>query len=74
MPSEASTYTILATGSESGDLGSTTVVVAAQTAPATTVPTVGLPATGSDGIGHTTGVSLGLLVVGLGLFAVATVR
>lgn len=78
MPSEAGTYTISATGSESGDLGSTTVVVAAQTAPATTapptVPTSGLPATGSDGIGLTTGVALGLLVVGLGLFGVATLR
>jgi alkaline phosphatase len=74
MPSEAGTYTISVTGSESGDLGSLTVVVVAQTTPATTVPTGGLPATGSDGIGFTTGVALGLLVVGLGLFAAATVR
>jgi hypothetical protein len=74
MPSEAGTYTISVTGSESGDLGSLTVVAVAQTTPATTVPTGGLPATGSDGIGSMTGVALGLLVVGLGLFAAATVR
>lgn len=44
------------------------------TPPALTVPGSGLPATGSDGIGTTTGIALGLLVVGLGLFVVAQVR
>ena len=34
----------------------------------------GLPATGADGIGATTTIAIGLLIVGLGLFAVATVR
>jgi hypothetical protein len=33
-----------------------------------------LPATGSNGLGSTTGIALGLLVVGLGLFVVAQVR
>ena len=39
-----------------------------------TVPGGGLPATGSGGIGTTTGIAIGLLVVGLGLFVVAQVR
>ena len=41
---------------------------------AATTPETGLPATGSDGIGTTTGIALGLLVVGFGLFVVAQVR
>jgi len=41
--------------------------------PATT-PTTGLPATGSNGIGTSTTIAIGLLAVGFGLFAVAQVR
>ena len=44
------------------------------TAAPVTTPSGGLPATGSDGIGTTTGIAIGLLIMGLGLFAVATVR
>jgi len=43
------------------------------TVPAT-IPGAGLPATGSSGMGTTTGIALGLFVVGLGLFIVAQVR
>jgi hypothetical protein len=39
-----------------------------------TAPGGGLPSTGSDGIGATTTIAIGLLAVGLGLFGVATVR
>ncbi len=81
-PAVAGTYTCTISGSVSGDLGSVVVTVAAQTT-TTAAPTVatvaptstgGLPATGSDGIGATTGIAVGLLVAGLGLFGVATVR
>jgi hypothetical protein len=68
--------------------GQATTTAPATTVPAPTVPVTtaapvvttapplagGLPATGSDGIGTTTGIALGLLVVGLGLFVVAQVR
>lgn len=77
-PAAAGSYTANISGSVSGALGSVAVTVAAQTtttvAPTPTVPPGGLPATGSDGVGATTGIAVGLLVVGLGLFAVATVR
>lgn len=52
----------------------TTVPPTTPTSVAPTVPSGGLPATGSDGIGTTTGIAIGLLVLGLGLFAVAQVR
>jgi len=39
-----------------------------------TVPGAGLPATGSNGIGTSTTIAIGLLAVGFGLFAVAQVR
>lgn len=45
----------------------------ASTIPAT-VPVGGLPTTGSGGVGTTTAIAIGLLVVGLGLFVVAQVR
>lgn len=79
-PTTPGTYTVTAVGLQSplqtfsftlpGQATTTTI------APATpaTVPGTGLPATGSDGIGATTGIALGLLVVGLGLFVVAQVR
>jgi hypothetical protein len=51
----------------------TTTTPVVTTVPATT-PGGGLPATGSDGIGTTTSIAIGLLVVGLGLFVVAQVR
>ena len=41
---------------------------------AAVVPPAGLPATGSGGLNTSTGIALGLLVVGLGLFGVAQVR
>lgn len=68
-PTAAGTYTVTITGSSSGDLGTVSVTVAAQTDPGG-----GLPATGSDGVATTTWIAAGLLIVGLGLFAVATVR
>lgn len=76
-PTEPGSYTGTATGSISGLLGSFSVVVEAETAgtpgtPAT--PAGSLPATGSDGIGSTTMMAGGLLVVGLGMFGVASVR
>lgn len=39
-----------------------------------TTPSGGLPATGSNSSGTITTIAIGLLVVGLGLFAVATIR
>ncbi len=51
-----------------------TTVPASTTAPVVTTPGSGLPATGSGGISTTTGIAIGLLVVGLGLFVVAQVR
>jgi FlaG/FlaF family flagellin (archaellin) len=50
-----------------------TTTIAPTTVPAT-VPGSGLPATGSGGLGTTTGIAVGLLAVGLGLFVVAQVR
>lgn len=77
-PTTAGSFAATITGSVSGSLGNISVTIAAQTAttvaPTPTVPPGGLPATGSDGIGATTGIAIGLLVVGLGLFVVATVR
>ncbi|MEM1335965.1 MAG: hypothetical protein AAGG08_21155 [Actinomycetota bacterium] len=68
-PSTVGGYTATATGSASGALGAVTFTVSAAS-----TPTGGLPATGSDGIGTTTWIAGSLLLVGLGLFAVATVR
>ncbi|MFT6390679.1 MAG: hypothetical protein ACJA14_000186 [Ilumatobacter sp.] len=74
-PGIAGTYTVSAVGSVSGDLGSVDLVVAAQVETTTTLaPVDGLPATGSDGIGLTTGIAFGVFAAGLLLFALATVR
>lgn len=59
-------------GGDSGDLGTTEIVIEGASAPAT--PVDGLPATGSDGIGLTTSIAAGVLLVGLALFAAATLR
>ena len=50
-------------------VASFSVVVAAPV-----VPVGGLPPTGLDGANTTTGIAIGLLVIGLGLFGVAQVR
>ena len=72
-PASPGTYTGSVTGAISGSLGSFTVTVLAA-APTPTTPTGGLPSTGSGGTSTMTFVAAGLLVVGLGLFGVATVR
>lgn len=66
-PSTAGTFT----GSASCG-GASTPFTITVLAPAT--PPGGLPATGSDGIGATTGIAAGLLAIGLGLFGVSMVR
>ncbi len=68
-PSTAGTFTVTITGTTSGSIGTVSVTVQAATDPGG-----GLPATGSDGIGTTTWIAGGLLIMGLGLFAVATIR
>jgi hypothetical protein len=68
-PGTAGTYTGTATGVTSGVAASFTVVVALAA-----TPPGGLPATGSGGISTTTGIAIGLFVVGLGLFGVTQVR
>lgn len=74
-PTTAGTVTGSVTGSISGALGSFTVTVSAATTPTTpTTPTGGLPATGSDGTQTMTMVAGGILLAGLGMFGVATVR
>lgn len=50
------------------------VTFVASLAATPTVPTSDLPATGSNGISTTTGLAMGLFVVGLGLFVVAQAR
>ena len=62
-----------AVGTTSPSVTFTVASLPATTVPATT-PSGGLPATGSDGVNTTTGLAIGALVVGLGLFAVAQVR
>jgi hypothetical protein len=66
-PSTAGTYPGTAT---CGDVVSSFSVVVA----VAVTPPGGLPATGSNGISTTSGLAIGLLVVGLGLFAVAQMR
>jgi LPXTG-motif cell wall-anchored protein len=66
-PTTAGVFNGTVNGSVSGPLGSFTVTVQA----AGTTP---LPATGSDGTSTMTFLAAGLLVVGIGLFAVATIR
>jgi hypothetical protein len=68
VASSAGTYP----GTVVGSLGFSQPFSIVVTAP--TTPPGGLPATGSDGIGATTGMAIGLLMVGLGLFAVAQFR
>ena len=73
-PTAPGTYTVTASGPTSP---ARTIVFSLAAAPTTvpaTVPGGGLPATGSSGMGTTGGMAIGLLVVGLGLFAVAQVR
>ncbi len=81
-PTAAGTYTVTASGPTSpvqtavftiAAQAATTTVAPAVT-PAPTTPGSGLPATGSSGISTTTGIAIGLLVVGAGLFIVAQVR
>ena len=62
------------TGTAKGTTSPSTTFTVASLAPTATAPGVGLPATGSNGIGTTAGLAIGLLVVGLGLFVVAQVR
>ena len=76
-PTTAGAATGTVTGTVSGDLGSFQVVVQAQTdAGGGETPTPGgqLPATGSDGTSTMTLAAGGLLVTGLGMFAVASMR
>jgi hypothetical protein len=69
------TTTVAPTTTSAGSgAGLPTTTVAPATTVAATTPPAGLPATGSDGIGTTTGIAIGLLVVGLGLFIVTRVR
>jgi hypothetical protein len=69
------TTTVAPTTTDAGSgAGLPTTTVAPATTVAATVPGAGLPATGSDGIGTTTGIALGLFVVGVGLFIVTRVR
>lgn len=63
-------YIATATGLTSGVTSSQTLTVVGTPTP----PAGGLPVTGSGGMGPTTQVAIGLLVVGLGLFAVAQIR
>lgn len=72
-PTTPGIYTGTAGGSISGVLGAVTVTVSAST-PTNVAPTGALPATGSGGTSTMTIVAGGLLVVGLAMFGVATVR
>ena len=72
-PATPGTYAVVVTGTSGFRVETTLTVVAAATTPATT-PGGGLPATGSSGMGTTTGIAIGLLAVGAGLFFVAQVR
>jgi len=85
-PTVAGTYTVTAGGPTSPARTQSFSIsgATATTLPATggadgagvpaTTPTTGLPATGSNGIGTSTTIAIGLLAVGFGLFAVAQVR
>ena len=72
-PSAPGTYSVVITGSQ-GFSFTTSITVASQATTPATTPAGGLPATGSDGIGTTTGIAVGLLAVGAALFLVAQVR
>jgi LPXTG-motif cell wall-anchored protein len=76
-PTTPGTYTIRAQGTTSAVV-TTQLVVPGSTsttvAPTATTPGGGLPATGSDASTPFTMIAIGLLVVGVGLFAVAQVR
>ena len=84
-PTDPGLYNGSAVGTRSQTPVPWTITIAGTTPPASTNPPVvttvpatlpgsGLPETGSNGIGTTTGIAIGLLVVGLGLFVVAQVR
>lgn len=69
------TFTVVVPGQAvTTTVPATTVAPGTPTTVAATTPGSGLPATGSSGIGTTTGIAIGLLVVGAGLFIVAQVR
>ena len=69
-PTAVGTFDGVVNGSVSGPLGSFTVTVQNSA----TAPAGGLPSTGSDSSSTITMVAMGLLVGGLGLFTVATIR
>lgn len=73
-PTAPGTYIGRVTGSVSGPLGEFTVTVEGSTATPTATPAGGLPSTGSNGTSTMTFIAAGILVAGLGLFAVATLR
>ena len=74
-PTTPGTYIGTVTGSISGALGTFTVVVEGATATTAAPTSTGsLPATGSDGTSTMTLIAGGLLIVGLGMFGVATAR
>ena len=80
-PTAPGDYTGTAAGVDSPSLpfmftiaGDDTTTTMAPTTPTTEAPAAALPATGSNGIGTTTGIAIGLLAVGAGLFVVAQIR
>jgi len=70
----ATTTTVVAAAGPTAPAAVATTTAAVVAAAGPVAPSAGLPATGSNGIGSTTGIALGLLVSGLGLFIVAQVR
>lgn len=72
-PSTPGSYPVVVSGVQ-GFSFTTSITVASQATTPVTTPGGGLPATGSDGIGASTGIAIGLLAVGVGLFLVAQVR
>lgn len=69
LPATPGTYTGTGVGSVSGFRTTFVVTVLASVA-----QRGGLPATGSGGIGTTTGIAAGLFAIGLGLFGVTQLR
>jgi hypothetical protein len=72
-PTTSGTYSVVITGSQGFNF-TTEITVTSQATPPATTPASGLPATGADGIGTTTGIAIGLFAVGAALFLVAQVR
>ena len=73
-PTAAGDYTVTALGTQSPARTITFSLAAPGVTVPVTVPGGGLPATGSDGLGTTTPIAIGFLVVGLGLFVVGRTR